>query len=88
MYLLNSNQNGFRSGRSYLTQLLEYLEDLGNAPDEGDCVDVVYLDRQKAFDTVPHGRLLARIKVAGVDGEIAAWIKNFSHPREQGISIL
>ena len=40
--------------RSCQTCLLEYLEDLTKMIDEEAAVDVVYLDYQKAFDTVPH----------------------------------
>jgi len=44
--------------------LLEYLEYVVNQIDAGDPVDVIYLDFQKAFDKVPHCRLLQTIIVA------------------------
>lgn len=56
---LSKHQHRFGSGISYFTQLLEYFLDLEDAIDEGECVDVVFLVCRKAFDTVPHGRLLA-----------------------------
>ena len=42
------------SGKSCVTQLLEFLEDVSEVLDEGDDVDVIYLDFRKAFDKVPH----------------------------------
>ena len=47
------NQHGFRSGMPCLTQLHEYLNDVENMVDEGDCIGVIYLDCRKAFDTAP-----------------------------------
>ena len=51
-------QHGFISGKSCTTQLLEFLEDLTSALDNGQDIDVEYLDFCKAFDKVPHKRLL------------------------------
>ena len=58
---LSTQQHGFRSKMSCLTQLLEYMFDLENALNEGDCIDALYLDCRKAFDTVPHEHLLAKL---------------------------
>ena len=41
-----------------VTNLLEFLEYVTDAVDSGKPVDVIYLDFQKAFDKVPHARLL------------------------------
>ena len=51
--LFPSAQHGFIKGKSCTTQLLEFLEDVSQALDEGDDVDVIYLDFKKAFDKVP-----------------------------------
>ena len=42
--------------------------------DEGSSADIFYLDFAKAFDKVPHGRLLAKMKSKGIDGEVYDWI--------------
>ena len=52
--LLCRSQHGFRSGRSYLTNLLETVENWTKALDEKYGLDVVFLDYKKAFDSVPH----------------------------------
>lgn len=59
--LFCEEQHGFIKGKSCATQLLEYMEDLTAAIDQGYEVDVIYLDFCKAFDKVPHKRLLAKI---------------------------
>ena len=42
--------------------------------DEVDPVDVIYLDFQKAFDKVPHARLIYKLKAHGISGKILTWI--------------
>ena len=56
--LFTNCQHGFIAGKSCATQLLEYMEDITEALDKGYGVDIIYLDFQKAFDKVPHTRLL------------------------------
>jgi len=64
--LINVSQHGFLPKRSCLTNLLEFLEYVTSAVDQGKTVDVIYLDFQKAFDKVPHARLLSKLKVHGI----------------------
>ena len=44
---------------------------------EGRAVDVVYMDFSKAFDKVPHGRLVQKVKSHGIRGELARQIQNW-----------
>ena len=50
----NVNQHRFTEGKSCLTNLLETLEDITTIVDEGNSVDMIYLDYAKGFDSVPH----------------------------------
>ena len=59
--LLTNKQYGFISGRSTTIQLIRVLEEWTEALDAGVGVDCVYMDYQKAFDTVPHRRLLGKL---------------------------
>ena len=59
--LLSSKQHGFRQRRSTLTNLLQYMEVLTEAFDQQIPVDINYMDCRKAFDTVPHKRLLKKL---------------------------
>ena len=64
--LINTSQHGFLKARSRLTNLLCFLEEITKWVDDGSPVDVVYLDFQKAFDKVPHQRLLLKLKAHGI----------------------
>ena len=59
--LLLKSQHGITKGKSCLTNLLSFLEDVTRAIDEGKPLDVIYLDFSKAFDKVLHIRLRMEI---------------------------
>ena len=61
--LINTSEHGFLKARSCLTNLLCFLEEITKWVYDGSPVDVVYLDFQKAFDKVPHQRLLLKLKI-------------------------
>ena len=65
------------AGQSCVTQLMESLEAWTQILDKHGCVDVIYFDFMKAFDTVPHHRLLTKLKAHGIQGETLNWIKAF-----------
>ena len=51
---ISERQCGFVKGRSCLTNLIEFFEEVKKMIDEGRAVDVVYMDFSKAFDKIPH----------------------------------
>ena len=55
--------------------------------DEGKVVDIVYLDFKKAFDKVPHRRLLAKVRACGVAGQVVNWIANWFSGRKQRVAV-
>ena len=67
---ISKEQHGFITGRSCLTILLETLEEWTAAFDEGYGIDVIYLDYKKAFDSVPHQRLLSKLATVGINGRL------------------
>ena len=75
--VISDRQHGFVSGRSCLTNLLEVFEDWTKSLDEGYGIDVIYLDYKKAFDTVPHQRLLQKLQLFGFGGDLLRWIESF-----------
>ena len=85
--LFSSEQHGFISGKSCTTQLQEFLEDLTQALDNGKDVDVIYLDFCKAFDKVPHRRLLKKLWAYGIRGKLHVWIKEFLSNRTQKVGV-
>ena len=85
--LIVLSQHGFTAHRSCLTNLLEYLETLTHLVDEGHCIDIVYLDFSKAFDKVPHVRLLNVIHAHGIDGLVLNWISAWLNDRQQRVVV-
>jgi hypothetical protein len=83
--LINDSQHGFTSKRSCLTNLLTFLEVLTDYVDKGFPVDVIYLDFQKAFDKVPHYRLIKKVKAHGITGKVADWIEAWLKDRQQRV---
>ena len=85
--LLSKKQYGFISGRSTLTQLLYYLDECLQKISNGNVVDSIYLDFSKAFDTVPHRRLIGKLESYGIRGHILSWIKGFLQDRTQQVVV-
>ena len=83
--LINDTQHGFSKGKSTTTNLLEYLEVITKAVDDGTPMDVVYLDLAKAFDTVPHKRLIKKIQAHGIEGRLLTWIEAWLNNRRQKV---
>lgn len=83
--LLLPSQHGFRAGRSCLTNLLDFLEYVTELLDRGQKVAVVYLDFCKAFDKVPHQRLLVSLQCHGLDGFLLRWIETWLVGRKQRV---
>ena len=85
--LFSNAQHGFIKGKSCVTQLLEFLEDIMQSIDNGNGVDVIYLDFCKAFDKVPHRRLLQKLYAYGIRGKVHARVKEFLSGREQRVIV-
>lgn len=84
---ISNSQHGFRQGRSCVTNLLEARETIGTLLDKNKQVDVIYLDFQKAFDKVPHQRLIIKLEKIGITGNIRNWINNWLTGRNQQVVI-
>ena len=85
--LLNSSQHGFLKARSCLTNMLCFLEEITKWIDVGSAVDIIYLDFQKAFDKVPHQRLLLKLKAHGIGDSITDWREQWLTDRRQRVVV-
>jgi len=80
-------QFGFMPKRSCSSKLTHCIDSWSKAIDEGNCVDAIYIDFQKAFDSVPHERLLRKISDMGINGELRDWIRSFLDGRKQRVKV-
>ena len=85
--LIRNSQHGFTSGKSCLSNLLEFFEEVTKTIDRGEVVDLVYLDFAKAFDKVPHCRLFKKLELHGLGGNVLNWIKVWLSNRRQKVCI-
>ena len=85
--LFSTQQFGFIKGRSMVLQLLNVIDSWTKALDRGESVDVVYLDFMKAFDIVPHKRLIGKLKLYGIEYYTLRWIQAFLSDRVQQVNV-
>jgi hypothetical protein len=83
--LIKPSQHGFTKNRSCATNLLEFFEKVCQIFDDGDSVDLIYLDYAKAFDKVPIKRLIIKLKAHGIKGCLLKWIENWISGRRQRV---
>ena len=79
------NQSGFRSGDSFISQLISITHDIYKVFDGAPSLDTrgVFLDISKAFDKVWHKALLHKVKCYGVEGDIYNILVNYLLNRKQ-----
>ena len=81
--ILNDCQHGFRAKRSCETQILTLYHELAASLNKKTQTDMVILDVSKAFDRVPHQRLLKKIHHYGIRDNTFQWIASFLSQRTQ-----
>ena len=81
--ILYKYQFGFRKNYSTSLALLEVVDSCYKNLDKGNKVLGIYFDLQKAFDTVDHDILLAKLHFYGIRGTLLAWFKNYLKNRKQ-----
>ena len=83
--ILTDAQHGFRKQRSCESQLILTVRSLAQSIEEKSQLDVILLDFSKAFDRVPHARLLLKAAHYGVTGHTLSWIKQFLTGRHKQV---
>ena len=85
--IFTDSQYGFRERRGCILQLLTVFDTWSKYIDSDIPVDTVFLDFRKAFDSVPHKRLLLKLERLGVSGNVLKWISSFLSNRQQRVVI-
>ena len=75
--IISPLQHGFCNGHSCESQLILTMHDIMQNFDSKQQTDLVILDFSKAFDTVPHKKLLFKLSKYGITGNINKWIQSF-----------
>ena len=78
-------QHGFIKGRSTVSNLALFTDDVTSIIEGGGQVDVVYTDYSKAFDRIDHEILLAKLESAGIHGDLLRWFTSYVHNRMQSV---
>ena len=85
--ILNDCQHGFRAKRSSETQILTLYNELAASLDKKIQADMIILDFCKAFDRVPHQRLLKKVHHCSIRGTTYQWISSFLNSRTQQVLV-
>lgn len=85
--LLSDNQYGFRVKRSTSMAVMELVEGISNAIDNKEYTVGVFIDLQKAFDTIDHSILMNKLERDGIRGIAYKWMKSYLDDRYQYVEI-
>ncbi len=85
--IFSKQQFGCFRGSSTVLQLLNVMDSWTMALDNGFSIDSIYLDYMKAFDTVPHKRLIYKLRMNGISPSILRWIEGILTGRKQQVCV-
>ena len=85
--LFTCNQYGFRRGRTTTDCLVDLIEEITIALDQGEYALSIFLDLSKAFDTVNHSILLTKLTFYGIEDLDNQWFDSYLHKRKQRVLV-
>ena len=94
MNFLNSNnllylrQYGFRKNMSTSMAIMELVENITTAMDNGKFTIGVFIDLKKAFDTVDHSILVTKLDHYGIRGVAKQWLSSYFENRKQYVCFI
>ena len=80
-------QFGFRQNHSTNHAMLSIMQKIHNAIKDDNIAIGIFVDLQKAFDTVNHSILLEKLKYYGISGNINTWFRSYLCNRKQYVAI-
>ena len=83
--LLDPNQSAYKKNHGTQTALLKLTEDIYDAIDDSEITLLILLDFSKAFDTVNHKLLLAKLNILGFQEGTCQWINSYLSGRQQKV---
>jgi hypothetical protein len=83
--VLNDSQHGFRAKRSTETQLILTIHDIASSIQRNQSIPAIVLDFTKAFDKVPHHRLLKKLEYYGIRRPLLNWFTSLLLGRQQTV---
>ena len=85
--LLVNSQHGFTKNRSTMSYQYDFLNHVTTCRATGHNVIIMHSDLCKAFDKVPHQRLIEKLKNLGINNPLLNWISSFVHNRYQIVKV-
>lgn len=86
--VLSESQYGFRENHSTTKALFNFIDEIYQAVDKGDCVAGVFADLTKAFDVVCHQLLLNKLYNSGINSVPLSWFKSYLEDRYQRVEVM
>ena len=84
--LLSDCQFGFRRKSSTVHAVTYFSDLIKTSMDEGKLTGAVFVDLRKAFDTIDHATLIAKLPIYGVHGKELTWFESYLFNRHQFVS--
>lgn len=85
--LLSDCQYGFRQGRSTSLALIDLIEEIIKCIERKKYVFGLFIDLQKAFDTIDHNILMNKMEKYGIRGFSQNWLRSYLEDRQQFVHI-
>ena len=85
--VFSNKQFGFIKGRSTVLQLLKVMDIWTESLESGGQIDVIYTDLEKAFDKVPHKRLISKLYSYKINIDVIKWVESFLVNRRQRVRV-
>ena len=82
-----TNIVGFGKGDPGSQTSFSAFEDWTKSLDDGFGLHIMFLDYRKAFDSVPHERLVSKLKTFGISVKLQNWIRNFLTTRTMQVNV-